>query len=105
MGPADSVDAGLLRTLAYVSAGQVSPMCSVLGGMAAQEVLKALTGKFTPLQQWLYFDALECLPDFPSDDTPLIAEASVAPLNTRFAYIPSHSDIIHKPSSKPRRKS
>ena len=42
--------------------GQICPMNAVIGGVAAQEVLKAITGKFTPLKQWLYFDALECLP-------------------------------------------
>lgn len=26
-------------------------------------VLQACSGKFTPFQQWLYFDALECLPE------------------------------------------
>ncbi|KAJ2857614.1 E1 ubiquitin-activating protein, partial [Coemansia asiatica] len=37
-------------------------MVAVLGGLVAQEVLKACTGKFTPIQNFLYFDALECLP-------------------------------------------
>lgn len=26
-------------------------------------VFQACTGKFMPIQQWLYFDAIECLPD------------------------------------------
>ena len=28
-----------------------------------QEVLKACTGKFTPIKQWMYFDAVEMLPE------------------------------------------
>lgn len=28
----------------------------------AQEVLKACSGKFMPIVQWLYYDAVECLP-------------------------------------------
>lgn len=34
----------------------------MIGGFAAQEALKACTLKFVPLNQWLYYDATECLP-------------------------------------------
>ncbi len=34
---------------------------AVIGGIAAQEVLK-VSGKFHPIHQWFYFDATECLP-------------------------------------------
>lgn len=37
-------------------------MNAVVGGFVAQEVLKAISGKFGPLFQHLYFDALEALP-------------------------------------------
>jgi ubiquitin-activating enzyme E1 len=40
-------------------------MAAFIGGFTAQEVLKACSGKFTPLHQWLYFDAIECLPSSP----------------------------------------
>lgn len=36
--------------------------------------LQACSGKFTPLQQWLYFDALECLPE----DKDQLAECSIS---------------------------
>ncbi|OMH84577.1 Ubiquitin-activating enzyme E1 1 [Zancudomyces culisetae] len=42
--------------------GDLAPMNSVIGGTVAQEVLKACTGKFTPIKNYMYFDALECLP-------------------------------------------
>ncbi len=35
---------------------------SFIGGIVAQEVLKACSGKFTPIHQLFYFDALEALP-------------------------------------------
>lgn len=38
------------------------PMTAVIGGFVAQEVLKSVSGKFTPLHQHLYFDAIECIP-------------------------------------------
>ena len=36
---------------------------AVLGGIAAQEVLKACSGKFSPIRQWFMFDCTEILPD------------------------------------------
>lgn len=65
----DSVfDERLVRLISYTATGQVSPMNAFIGGVAAQEVIKACTGKFTPIHQWLMFDALECLPDFVYDN-------------------------------------
>lgn len=37
-------------------------MVAVLGGFVAQEVLKAVSAKFHPMQQNMYFDSLESLP-------------------------------------------
>ncbi|KAJ2708175.1 E1 ubiquitin-activating protein [Coemansia sp. IMI 203386] len=56
------LDAELLKKLSYQATGDLSPMAAVLGGLVAQEVLKACTGKFSPIQNFMYFDALECLP-------------------------------------------
>ncbi|XP_041047447.1 ubiquitin-like modifier-activating enzyme 1 [Carcharodon carcharias] len=53
----------LVRKLAYVATGNLSPINAFIGGVAAQEVMKACTGKFMPINQWIYFDALECLPE------------------------------------------
>ncbi|KAJ2478675.1 E1 ubiquitin-activating protein [Coemansia sp. RSA 2320] len=56
------LDAELLKKLSYQATGDLSPMVAVFGGLVAQEVLKACTGKFMPINNFLYFDALECLP-------------------------------------------
>ncbi|KAI8981901.1 ubiquitin-activating emzyme E1 [Mycotypha africana] len=56
------LDEKLIKELAYQSAGELSPMVAVFGGLAAQEVLKAVSGKFNPIYQYMYFDALEALP-------------------------------------------
>lgn len=53
----------ILTFYALGSQAQLSPMCAALGGMVGQEVLKAVSGKFTPLQGFFYLDADECLPD------------------------------------------
>lgn len=35
----------------------IAPMCSIIGGFAAQEVIKAASSKFLPIQQFYYFDS------------------------------------------------
>jgi len=55
------LDVDLLREFASSAAGNLAPMQSVIGGITAQEVMKACSGKFTPIHQWLYFDAMECV--------------------------------------------
>ncbi|CAI9181589.1 unnamed protein product [Rangifer tarandus platyrhynchus] len=59
----DNLDEDLIRKLAYMAAGDLAPMNAFTGGLTAQEVMKACSGKFMPVMQWLYFDALECLPE------------------------------------------
>ena len=54
-------------------------MAAFFGGLAAQEVLKSVSGKFGPIVQWLYFDALECLPT----NSPR-SEELCKPLGTRY---------------------
>ena len=56
------LDEKLIRELSYQARGDLSPMAAFFGGLAAQEVLKAVSGKFHPVVQWLYFDSLESLP-------------------------------------------
>ncbi|KAI9922351.1 hypothetical protein PsorP6_002713 [Peronosclerospora sorghi] len=53
----------IIHALAFSATGVISPMAAFLGGIVAQEALKACSGKFTPIQQFFYFDAVECLPD------------------------------------------
>uniref|UniRef100_A0A7S1XMG5 E1 ubiquitin-activating enzyme n=1 Tax=Phaeomonas parva TaxID=124430 RepID=A0A7S1XMG5_9STRA len=64
--------------VALVAAGVTSPMCAAMGGVLGQEVLKAASGKFCPIRQWFYIDALETL-----SDEPLPAE-EVAPRGSRY---------------------
>ena len=54
--------AAVLLAFARGAAGHLSPLCATLGGIAAQEAIKAITGKFTPIHQWLYMDAAEAAP-------------------------------------------
>lgn len=54
--------------LASGSRSVLAPMCATLGGIVGQEVLKACSGKFTPIRGFFYFDADECLPEAPPAD-------------------------------------
>lgn len=56
------LDTKLITELSYQAQGDISPMAAFFGGLAAQEVLKSVSGKFNPIFQWLYLDSLESLP-------------------------------------------
>jgi len=56
------LDEKVIKELSYQARGDLSPMAAFFGGLAAQEVLKSVSGKFHPIKQWLYFDSLESLP-------------------------------------------
>ncbi|KRZ62727.1 Ubiquitin-like modifier-activating enzyme 1 [Trichinella nativa] len=59
----EKVDARLAKMLSFQAVGNLVAMNGFIGGIAAQEAMKAVTGIFTPIHQWLYFDSLECLPE------------------------------------------
>jgi ubiquitin-activating enzyme E1 len=56
------LDEKILNELSFQAMGDLNPMAAFFGGLAAQEVLKAVSGKFSPINQYLYFDSLESLP-------------------------------------------
>merc|ERR1739844_392850 len=68
---------------AKICAGDLSPMNAFIGGLVAQEVMKACSGKFIPVRQLMYFDALECLPDQP-DKLSLLTAESCKPVGNRY---------------------
>lgn len=77
--PTLELDEKLIKELSYQAQGELAPMAAVLGGLVAQEVLKAVSGKFGPVQQYFYFDALEALPQ-----SSTLSEAVCAPVGSRY---------------------
>jgi len=69
--------ANLARAVSRCAVGQLGPVAAAIGGIAAQEALKACSGKFTPLEQWMYLDFAEILPDDAD-------EADFAPAGNRY---------------------
>ncbi|XP_063792145.1 ubiquitin-like modifier-activating enzyme 1 isoform X1 [Pseudophryne corroboree] len=72
----------LLKKLSFQATGNIAPVNAFIGGLAAQEAMKALSGKFTPVMQWLYFDALECLPE--ENEETLLTEENCSPKQSRY---------------------
>ncbi|XP_041979038.1 ubiquitin-like modifier-activating enzyme 1 [Aricia agestis] len=70
----------LLETFCKISSGDLNPMNAAIGGVVAQEVMKACSGKFHPIVQWLYLDAIECLPK----DRSILTEEACKPTGTRY---------------------
>ena len=56
------MDNKLIARLAKVSRGDINPVTAFFGGVLAQEVIKASSGKYMPIRQWMFFDAREVLP-------------------------------------------
>lgn len=73
------IDENLIQQLAFQAQGDLSPMVAVFGGWGAQEVLKAVSQKFGPTFQWLYFDSLESLPD-----NAVLNEETCKPIGSRY---------------------
>lgn len=45
-----------LRSLATTAAHEFSPVCAVVGGMLAQDILKTLAAKEAPIANFFVFD-------------------------------------------------
>uniref|UniRef100_A0A670JGU1 Ubiquitin-like modifier-activating enzyme 6 n=1 Tax=Podarcis muralis TaxID=64176 RepID=A0A670JGU1_PODMU len=54
------VNEDTVKWLSRMAQGSLAPLTAALGGVASQEVLKAVTGKFSPLQQWVGCGAIGC---------------------------------------------
>jgi len=49
----DGLDEKLLQFFSWSCMGTFPPLVAAVGGVVAQEALVAVTGKFTPLHQWV----------------------------------------------------
>ena len=63
----DAVDEDVVKNTARFAECTFQPMTCFFGGVVAQEVVK-LTGKFTPLRQWLHLDCFEVMPELCIDE-------------------------------------
>lgn len=77
----DDLDKKIMALVSKTAAGDLAPMQSVIGGIVAQEAMKACTGKFMPINQWFYYDSFECLPE---DEACYPSAQDCQPLNSRY---------------------
>ena len=75
---AEEINVETIKTFAKQGSGQNISVNTVIGGTCAQEDLKAVSGKFTPIKQFLNFDAFEAIPD---DG---VTEEDASPTNSRY---------------------
>jgi ubiquitin-activating enzyme E1 len=61
------VDAYVQSQVVRCCSAVLSPIAAIFGGIAGQEVIKACTGKFHPIFQWFYLDAMECVTKTPPE--------------------------------------
>ena len=47
------------KKLSFVASTEVSSVCSIIGGIVSQEVLKGITNIFFPIKQWYFFSESE----------------------------------------------
>lgn len=96
------LDAAALKLISQISLcarGDIIGLTAFLGGTVAQEVIKSLSGKFTPLNQWLYLDATEILPDHEAAE--FKAEEYIPDSDSRYGSQiilvgkKTHSDIVN----------
>jgi ubiquitin-activating enzyme E1 len=78
--PLTPAQARIVLHLASGAKAILSPMCAALGGIVGQEVLKACSAKFSPINGFFFLDADETLPD------ELLAVDEVAPQNNGTRY-------------------
>jgi hypothetical protein len=57
-----SYELSFLSLFSLTCSGVFNPLCAFQGGVVAQEVVKAITQKFSPINQLFYYDAYEVLP-------------------------------------------
>ncbi|KHJ93885.1 Ubiquitin-activating enzyme e1 protein, partial [Oesophagostomum dentatum] len=75
----------LLKMFSYQASGNLVTMASVVGGIAAQEAMKAVTHHMTPLKQWLYIDSDDALPgDWSEFDNEKLTEEDCKPKGCRY---------------------
>jgi len=76
---ADAVDDKVIARVASLAATEFPPLATFLSGIVSQELVK-LTGKYSPLRQYLYYDVFEVLPE----DQDKLSPGEFAPAASRY---------------------
>ena len=52
-----------VKKFSFTCQGYLPPLCAYAGGFISQEIIKAITQKFKPVDSVFYMDAEEIIPD------------------------------------------
>ncbi len=63
----EDFDESMAFDLAKWSRAELIPLCSFMGGIIAQEIVK-FTGKFIPIEQWIWFDFYDTIRELKIND-------------------------------------
>jgi len=97
----EEVDEDVLRIAAQFADCEFQPLCAFFGGVMAQEIVK-MSGKFTPLHQWLHIDCFEVMPEVWTEPTIHVSAKDRTPQNSRYDDIiaiigkPLHDQLLRK---------
>lgn len=81
----EDIPEGWIQKFSFQATGNLQPVTSLIGGIVAQEAMKAVTHHTTPQQQFLYTHHLEALPgDYSSFDNDKITAEQCEPRNNRY---------------------
>lgn len=76
----------LIKKLAFTCPGKLCPIDSIFGSIAGQEVIKSVSGKFVPINQWFYYDAINTLPTEMNIEE-MISDVIACPLHDKYLGI------------------
>ena len=60
-------DIKYLRLFSYTCSGTFGPICALFGGIVTQEAFKAITGKYTPINQYFIAEFSEIIETPPEE--------------------------------------
>ena len=63
----DQIFEKTIKYLSFWAKTEISPICSFLGGMVSQEIIK-FTGKYKPIHQWIWLDYTEIVENLKNVD-------------------------------------
>lgn len=61
--PAETLSAEAVDALAPLAAPALAPVCAILGGLIGQEVIKVISAKDTPVDNFLVLDCISPAPN------------------------------------------
>ena len=76
-----------VRKISYTSKVSFGPLCAFVGGLVCQESIKAITGKYTPISQIMYYNCQEVTPTLDAKDAEIVKKAVGLGIEDRYTGV------------------